>query len=161
MEYWEGGYNRGNPKSGKVLKIIFAVFFVVGAALLITGIVLMVNKNKKIKRCSGEAKGTVIELDGRTHTDSDTGHISEVYAPIVEYTVNGETYREMNDIHTSPCNYTVGQTIIVRYDPSDPSVMILEGDSGMKFLYYLFIGMGSVYVVIALIILAVDRAKKG
>ena len=99
---------------------------------------------------TGEAKATVIMLD-EAYSEDEDGHKSKVYAPVVEYTVGDETYTEMSPVHRSPCKFTVGQTVMVHYDPADPHVMIIEGDDGTKFLYILFMGMGGFFALIGLV----------
>ena len=160
MNEWDGNnnynsynYSASRPayrNSNKTLTPIGIIFTLVGVVFLIVGIVIMNNSQKKAKACTGEAKATVIRLDEAYHED-DEGHKSKVYAPVVEYTVGGETYTEMSPVHSSPCNFTVGQTVMVHYDPADPHVMILEGDNGTKMLYIIFIAVGGFFTLLGIL----------
>ena len=156
MNEWDGNYNYnsynyapGRPadrNAKKVILLVGSIFTLVGVVFLIVGLITLMNAKKKAAACTGEAKATVIEIDEAYHEDED-GHKSKVYAPIVEYTVGGETYTEMSPVHTSPCKFTVGQTVMVHYDPADPHVMIIEGDNGTKLLYTIFIIMGGFFAL--------------
>ena len=60
---------------------------------------------------------------------TDTG---ASYLPTVEYTVNGQTYRQ--ELDTSSDSYKVGKVINVLYDPNDPSVVHGGGFLGVYFM---------------------------
>jgi hypothetical protein len=44
-----------------------------------------------------------------------------VYSPVVEFTVNGQTYSFDGGNASDPPAYRVGEVVSVIYDPSDPS----------------------------------------
>ena len=150
MNEWDGNVNFRNQRGKNPLLIIGIVFTIVGLTFMIVGMIMLINAKKKTDACTGEAKATVIMLD-EAYSEDEDGHKSKVYAPVVEYTVGDETYTEMSPVHRSPCKFTVGQTVMVHYDPSDPHVMIIEGDDGTKFLYILFMGMGGFFALIGLV----------
>lgn len=58
--------------------------------------------------------GTVVENEAFDGADGVS------YTPVVEYEVNGQTYRISGDNSSSPPAYRVGQQVRVRYDPADP-----------------------------------------
>lgn len=59
-------------------------------------------------------QGVVIGLD---ESNSDG---SVTYSPIVEFTVNGQTYSFDSGNSSSPPEYEIGESVNVRYDPADP-----------------------------------------
>ena len=150
MNEWSGNVNFVNRRGKNPLLIIGVVFTIVGLTFMIVGIIMLINAKKKIDACTGEAKAVVVMLD-EAYSEDEDGHESKVYAPVVEYTVGDETYTEMSPVHRSPCKFTVGQTVIVHYDPTDPHVMVIEGDDGTKFLCVLFIGLGGFFALIGFV----------
>jgi len=72
----------------------------------------------------------------------DSTNESVVYYPIVEYVVGGKTYTAELDSGSS--SYRLGQTLSIRYDPSNPSVVHAEGSIGL----ILMIVSGAILVVI-------------
>ena len=86
----------------------------------------------------GFAKTTAEIVDVRL----DSTNESVVYYPIVEYVVGGKTYTAELDSGSS--SYRLGQTLSIRYDPSNPSVVHAEGSIGL----ILMIVSGAILVVI-------------
>lgn len=150
MYKWDRRYREAGPETRKVFLLIGSIFIIIGAIMLIVGIVMMNNTKKKTEACTGEAKATVVRLD-EAHSEDSEGYSKTTYAPVVEYSVGGETYTGMSPVHTSPCKYTVGQTVIVHYDPADPNVMIIEGDNSSKFLSIFFMAMGGFFAAMGLL----------
>lgn len=62
--------------------------------------------------------GTVIDLDV---SSSDDG--GDTYAPIVEYTVGGQTYSFNTRNYSGPPAYHIGQQVTVLYDPANPKTV--------------------------------------
>ena len=60
------------------------------------------------------ATGLVVALDERRDSDGVT------YSPVVEYDLNGRTYRFNSGIASYPAAYDVGERVPIRYDPADP-----------------------------------------
>lgn len=61
-------------------------------------------------------EGTVIALD-ESYSDG-----SVAYDPVVEFTVDGQTYTFESGNASSPPAYQVGERVSVIYDPNNPSV---------------------------------------
>lgn len=76
----------------------------------------------------GFVKTQAIIVDLR---DASTGE-DTVYAPTVEYAVDGVTYTKELDIASG--SYTVGQEISVLYDPNDPAVAHSDSVLGVYFM---------------------------
>lgn len=64
--------------------------------------------------------GTVIGME-ESNTDG-----SSAYSPIVEFTANGQTYTFESENASSPPAYQVGETVNVRYDPTDPNTAQID-----------------------------------
>jgi hypothetical protein len=69
-----------------------------------------------LMRTGATVLGTVIENRVVSGDDGDS------YKPIVEYTVDGETYTFESLNSSDPPAYRVGETVSLRYDPAKPQV---------------------------------------
>ena len=60
--------------------------------------------------------GTVIEME---ESDTSEGGCC-VYAPVIEFNVNGQSYTSEGGNASNPPEYQVGEQVSVLYDPADP-----------------------------------------
>jgi len=74
----------------------------------------------KLETTGVVTEGIVTGLD-ESNTDG-----SSTYSPIVEFTVNGQTYTFESGNASSPPAYQVGETVNVRYDPADPNTAQID-----------------------------------
>lgn len=95
-----------------------------------------------------KTEATIVDLEEDTDADNDT-----TYYPIVEYTVDGNTYTERLD-QSSP-SYKIGKTIPVLYNPDDPSVV--HGGDGMG---YYFIAVSAVILIVIIFTTMNDQKKR-
>lgn len=65
-------------------------------------------------------EGIVVAMD-ESNSDGTT-----TYSPIVEYQVNGQTYRFDSNNSTYPPQYAVGDRVAVRYAQDDPSTAQID-----------------------------------
>jgi hypothetical protein len=94
---------------------IQAAVAVIGIACLIWSVVSYFRITKFLQRCI-ETSGEVIRLE-RTR-----GNRGYDYAPVFCFqTANGESITVTSDISSSPPDFTEGESVRVRYDPSNPS----------------------------------------
>ena len=63
------------------------------------------------------ATGTVTRLE---ESKTSEGYCC-VYAPVVEFEVNGQTYSFVNNNASNSPDYEIGSQVKVRYDPADPN----------------------------------------
>lgn len=104
----------------------------------------------------GRAPGTVISLrENRDTSETSKGrklHIT--FSPVVRYTsAEGQT-REFTSHHgSSPPEYSVGQTVPVTYNPSDPTKVEIDGFMERGFIEVVSGGLGLVLCILGIIIL--------
>ena len=82
--------------------------------------------------------GTVIELVTRAENSSS------IFCPVVEFTgPSGEKVRFTSDFGSRPASHRVGQSVKVRYDPSDPQQAEIESALSLWLvpLILVFIGL--------------------
>lgn len=98
------------------------VFLGLGCLIVLGGLGLGVyafvyrNKQKQEQSSYLAAEGNVKELVSRIGI---AGHAGALY-PIVEFQVNDQAYRFESKFGSRPAPYWVGQTVKVKYDPSNP-----------------------------------------
>lgn len=73
--------------------------------------------------------GFRVETNGATTKGSVVGqdHFDQgAYSAIVEFEVNGQTYRFEDDTASNPPKYEIGEEVMVRYDVSNPDVAQID-----------------------------------
>ena len=139
------------------LLLVGLLFLVIGVAVLISGIVAAVKQKRKSAR-GVAATGTVIDLVKKIFNPGSAG----VYCPVVRFTTGtGELVEFESGFGTMPASHRVGQTIAVRYDVGNPRSAEVDSATANWFvpgctiaMGFLFLAMGLVFVVIAILILA-------
>lgn len=100
-------------KLDKVLKICAVVLLLVGVVLTTVGVYMTIDLHK----AKGEYKETeaVIEkIESKTNSESGI-----VHTPVVSYEADGQLYTEKLSTYSS--SMRVGDTIIIMYNPKDPT----------------------------------------
>jgi uncharacterized membrane protein len=139
-----------------ILIIVGGMFALMGLAFIVIGIVFSVNANNRKTHRTGHTTGTVVRI---SEDDSSlTGRYPTVvmYAPVVEYWVNGQRYEKCNKMYSSPCKYSLGQNVPLLYDPNRPEDMEIEGDTvtnaGVVILvlgiFFILAGAGMLYYIL-------------
>lgn len=113
-----------------------AVFFIVGALLLVTGIRLK-------KGCTKSVTSVVVDMIEKEGTDDD-GDPTITYCPVYQYTVGGVTYEKESSMSSSSKRYDIGQKIPLQYNPRDPNLFLEPGESKTNIL------MGAIFAVVSL-----------
>ena len=139
------------------LLLVGLLFLLIGLAVLISGIIAAVKQKGKIAR-GVPATGTVVDLVSKIFNPGSAG----VYCPVVQFTTGaGQLIKFESGFGTLPASHRVGQTIAVRYDPTNPQSAEVDSASGNWFvpgctiaMGFLFFAMGLVFVVIGIVVLA-------
>lgn len=135
-----------NP-SGKVIKLIAGMFYLIAVGMLVLMIVIVTNLRSKYEKCTAETTGTVVENVYHPPTDNEG---SGAYSPVFEYTVDGRTYRKESDTGQQPPRYRVGETDTVHYDPNDPETFYVEKSD--VFVMLIMGGISAGFLMFAIII---------
>jgi hypothetical protein len=108
------------------LIILGGMFGLMGLAFIVTGIVFSVKtKNRKSHR-TGHTTATVVRISEDDSLLTGSYPTVVMYAPVVEYWVNGQRYEKCNKMYHAPCKYSVGQNVPLLYDPDRPEDMEIE-----------------------------------
>lgn len=134
----------------EVLLDVGAIFGGVGVIFLIVAIIMTSVKKSSDKRYSGRAYGVVVEIISRSGFSSvHSGMRSRrYYAPQIRYNVNGFDLFSHPMVFKYPCNYSVGQTVTVCYDPQNPEKMKIEGDKTVTILSIIFFIVSGILILL-------------
>ena len=127
--------------------IVGIIFIIIGVVSLILGKNLMVENNEKSKTFI-EVTGYVVDYEYQDRYDYESPA-----SEIVEYVVDGETYRVTSSVSsTNPRSR--GTEVLLMYNPSDPSDVIWVNDEGnliILIVAVIFI-IGGIYITIKSVI---------
>jgi hypothetical protein len=137
--YMGRGRYAQSPKAA--LRIIGRVFMLLGlAALLIAGGIAIWTWSSFSAMTATE--GTVVELQMKWGN-------STAVRPVVEYTVDGQSYTYTSPVNSSVPLFDVGDKVTIYYDPADPEDSMLEHWTSW-FFALLPGGMGMVFFLVGL-----------
>ena len=120
----------------------------VGAGLIVVGVIVILLGIKKNIKCSGRTVGRIIGVRESQETD-DEGFNHYYYYPQFEYVVNGQTYRgEGSTSYSKPQKIQIGGGIEVVYDPNEPSKCFTKGGG------FILPFIGAMLIILGVIFLA-------
>ena len=99
----------------------------VGAGLIVVGVIVILLGIRKNIRCSGRTVGRIIGVRESQETD-DEGFNHYFYYPQFEYVVNGQIYRgEGNKGYSKSNKIQIGGNIKVYYNTQKPNESFTKG----------------------------------
>ena len=120
----------------------------VGAGLIVVGVIVILLGIRKKRRYSGRTVGKIIGVRESKETD-DEGFNHYYYYPQFEYVVNGQTYRgEGSTSYSKPQKIQIGGGIEVVYDPNEPSKCFTKGGG------FILPFIGAMLIILGVIFLA-------
>ena len=121
-----------------------------GAGLIVVGVLLIVLGIRKIIKCSGRTVGRIIGVRESQETD-DEGFNHYFYYPQFEYVVNGQIYRgEGNKGYSKPQKIQIGGNIKVYYNPQKPNESFTKGGGFiLPFIGIMLIILGVIFLTSA------------
>ena len=122
--------------------IFFSTWAVVGAAFLLTALILWKVRTRREQLCTETALGIVVELAYYRNQSGGS------YCPVVEFAAKGETLRVRSGSGSRPARYAVGQAVEVHYDPDRPKRFYIEGDRTLALLEKIFLFSGLACILI-------------
>lgn len=129
----------------------------IGVFLALIGVIFLLigvhgfRNTLSFHRRAEEAEGLVTAVRTRS---SGTGHdISVVFYPVVEFTTrDGHQVQTETRTGRSPAPAREGDQVTIEYDPEDPASADLAGSWSGLLLYGIFIGMGTLFTVIGIVV---------
>ena len=99
------------------------------------------------------ATGTVVELTSRITASGR----STIICPVVEFAIpSGEKIRFTSDFGSRPAGHQVGQSVNVRYDPTDPQKAEIESGMTTWLVPAILAFMGAIACCLTAVFLAVS-----
>ncbi|MBD2596190.1 DUF3592 domain-containing protein [Nostoc spongiaeforme FACHB-130] len=128
-------------------RIFGSIFAGIGSIFLITGIIIAID-TRSFSKNSIPAQGTVINVVKHKSRDSK-GRSSTIYYPVIKFTANsGKVVEFEAGSGSNPPAYSPGQQVEILYNPQEPESAAIHSWFDLWFLPIMFIGMGSLFVVI-------------
>ena len=128
-----GRSTTNNPIVGVIVGLIF-----MGVA------VVMFFTMRTPANMSATVTGTVTNVTVSQGTTSSNGRRnSPSCSPVAGFVVGGKTYTVSSSMGASPCPWAVGQAVVVAYDPASPSSAMIQTKGMMRFMPWIFGGIGA------------------
>ena len=122
----------------------------VGAIFWGIGLTMTLRGRKKRSRCIERVWGRVADILPNRSSEGGT-----TLTPLVEYETPQGLMRQCSPYSSSRCRYAIGQQVGVWYDPEDPSLWYLEGETTGRLLSVIFTVVGIVCLAVALTVCAI------
>ncbi len=130
--------------------LIMSLCFGVSAFGLLGGAVWAYLKQQRTVESRAAATGTVVEL-----TTQATAR-SSIICPVVEFTTSsGEKIRFTSEFGSRPAGHKIGQSVNVRYDPSDPQKAEIDSAMNQWLVPLILIFMGVIACCMAVAFLGI------
>ncbi|SNR51737.1 Protein of unknown function [Haloechinothrix alba] len=149
------------PLSGKTRRFVPLLLIGLGAALVLTAVVVAIVLDRASAGRTESTVATVVEVTERTTRTRDTdgqNRTTTTYCPTVEYTVDGELFSHESGICTGSQEGTeVGDEVTVNYDPDDPSDAAVDSWAHRWLAPLIVGGVGALFTLIGAILRAAAR----
>jgi hypothetical protein len=124
------------------------LFFIVGTAIFL-------RRKAKLANCTARVSARVVEMlkeerkELEKDSDGDEHYVTRiVYTPVLEYQVNGVSYREGSSVFGHPGSLRVGQDIEIFYNPSNPSEARYPSKTSDYLMFVVFFAVGVLLLAI-------------
>jgi len=131
-----------NRAGGRLLGWLFLIvaLFVLGVGLLYG------NESWQLAQNGRSVAGKVVDFQQRVSDEDE--QVS--YAPIVEYRIDGQTYRFAGDNYKNRPAYAIGEAVDVLYDPEEPDQARMNDFANLWGIPLALVGVGVLLLVISL-----------
>ena len=113
---------------------------IIGVIFIAVGGFLFYRSADLEKKCTEEAKATVVDMEEEMSSDDDG--MSYIYYPIVEYKVGSKTVKAKMSSGSSNPKYKINDKVTILYNPDKTSEFIVKGDNTLDFFKYIFVVVG-------------------
>lgn len=118
----------------------------IGILLILMGGFTLWIDIKKRSKCSVETEAEIIDVKKQRHGHGKNK--STDYSPIVKFVVDGAEHSGMADISSIlPNKFQAGQTLEIKYDPSNPDSFCVKGKVGNTKWCALLLIVGILFVI--------------
>lgn len=141
---------------GKFVRNICIAFTVIGAILLVLGLIWIYQTQNFLGRCL-ETKGVVIDLSWRYDSEGNPSAY-----PVFQF-VNQRTAEEItvwSETRSYPPSYHLGQEVNILYDPENPTNAVIKSFLNIWLGPLIVTGLGGIFSTVGLIPLGFDIRKR-
>lgn len=126
------------------------IVLVIGiAAVLLGGYTLFLNIFKRVK-CTQETEAEIVDVKKERHKTGSNRRTD--YTPVLSYKVDGQEYGGLTQFSSIlPNKFQVGQTMKVKYDPSNPDNFCVVGKVGNIKLSVFALVIGAAFIVVSIL----------
>ncbi len=137
-----------NITFAQLFTMIFSgTFGLMGLMFLLAGVIVLLLTNKKRSYCTSSTEGVVSDMQAQFGNSG----LRAVYS----FSIDGKPMQYVSN-HSGANNLLVGQSVTVNYDPQQIGRVYIEEDARqMKTFSRVFIILGCVFVVVALVVAVV------
>lgn len=107
------------------------------------GVSLLAVKAVKMADYTGTAQGVVVSYMEQYNFHTGTTPGTYEYMPVVQYEVDGATYTGKSVQLQVEKTYDIGESVKVKYNPSNPQTIVIVGDNTTTIGAVLMIGFGA------------------
>ena len=151
VSYGGSSSSSGSPVVGIVVGLIFVA----------VGLVFVLS-SKAPANMSATATATVTNVNISQSTTSRNGRRSAPSCtPVAGFTVGGKPYTASSSVGSSPCPWTVGQPVVVAYDPKSPANAMIPSTGAGQFMPWIVVGIGALAAAGSAYSLVRKKTNKG
>ncbi len=125
---------------------LYVALGVLGLILLLTGILMLVFRNKKKDRCTVESTAKIIDVKVKQEKDDEP----VVYCPIYEYEYEGKEYK-VDDSKEYKKMPKKGKKIKIYINPEKPKEYYVKS-FGKTMTSLLFAVLGAILIILAIVL---------
>ncbi|MFI0451712.1 DUF3592 domain-containing protein [Actinomadura sp. 6N118] len=140
--------------------VFLAVF---GAVTLLLGLTFVViataltRSERRFARTGIQVAGNVVGEE--QHTRRSQSGVTVYYHPVIEYqTADGHLLRASTEVNAQR-RHTIGTQVKIRYLPDAPTRIRLVGETLLRRISAIFLGVGALFTLLGLILLTVWLIK--
>ncbi len=139
--------------------VCFSLFLLICAALLVYAISFLTTWRGELRNMP-QTEATVVEIG------LNVGRYGSRQDVTVTYTVDGQTYRRLLATDSkfsfaagAYASYEVGETLLIHYDPTDPSVIAAPRSATVAILVLVFAALGFAFFLFWLVAALLRRER--
>lgn len=138
------------------VRIVGLVFLLMGLLLGGIGLVVRHVSTDMSEARTATAEATIVDVEARTHTDSD-GDTTTSYYPVLEFEdADHVTHRGTQNVSSG--HYDVGDKAEVKYDPRDPegNLLITRDEGTVGLIMVIILIMAGIFAIVGLVLSVVS-----
>ena len=152
-------FRRPSPENFGIKQLLIVLF--IGSVF--AGIGYFATQSTKIEPGWKKIDGTIVDVavinNSNYNEDTNTTDNETTYAPVVNYTVDGQTYRTTSN-WSSSFKPTIGHSHKVAYNPKNPSEAKVLESTTVKIAFYFFYLIGLLTIVYGCVMFALGLRRK-